>query len=422
MSSCRAVLVLAATAMVAACGKSGSSPGAEREPPPAPPPPAAVDAPPAPAIDVPYELPPAHTIAPLPATPALYVFLRGDGTMRADAAPSFEAAAVVRYYEDLDKLGPRDPDAPPAPASDPGTIGLSAGPRASGQGMGTSGPGFGGSFPSLHFTGERVAPAHARVVVVADRRARNEAVARVVARFPGPVALAVRDPSGAVGALALPLGTGPSAAEASTYRISIDGARAMIMDVPAGTSREVAPDAGGGLDVARLRAEVAAIYASAAGAGATVALDVTSDGPVEPLVAALDAMAGGTAPVGVIARRASGGMRSGRITVPQLRFGNPNIIGTMDKNIIRRFLKRSQGRIKYCYEKQLLLKPGLAGTVTAEFVIGALGDVPSSKASGLDPVVARCIAEVIHGIEFPSAPGAGITKVSYPFTFTPGGG
>jgi hypothetical protein len=117
-----------------------------------------------------------------------------------------------------------------------------------------------------------------------------------------------------------------------------------------------------------------------------------------------------------------GGMRGRTSAVPQVRIGQPNAVGDLDKAIIRRYIKRNISKITYCYEKQLLAKPGLAGTVSTQFFITPNGTVASSNANGVDGEVASCVAGVIKAIEFPKPKGGGGVQVNYPFTFRPTGG
>jgi hypothetical protein len=116
-----------------------------------------------------------------------------------------------------------------------------------------------------------------------------------------------------------------------------------------------------------------------------------------------------------------GGMRGRSAAVPTVSIGQPNAQGDLDKAIIRRYIKRNIQKITYCYEKQLLAKPGLSGTVSTQFFITPNGNVASSSGSGVDPEVANCVADVIKGIEFPKPKGGGGVQVNYPFTFRPAG-
>ncbi|MBE7449953.1 MAG: AgmX/PglI C-terminal domain-containing protein [Kofleriaceae bacterium] len=117
-----------------------------------------------------------------------------------------------------------------------------------------------------------------------------------------------------------------------------------------------------------------------------------------------------------------GGMRGRQSNVPQVRIGQPQSVGDLDKAIIRRYIKRNIQKITYCYEKQLLARPGLEGTVSTQFFISPNGTVASSNASGVDSEVASCVAAVIKAIEFPKPKGGGGVQVNYPFNFRPTGG
>jgi len=116
-----------------------------------------------------------------------------------------------------------------------------------------------------------------------------------------------------------------------------------------------------------------------------------------------------------------GGMRGRTAAVPTVSIGQPNAQGDLDKAIIRRYIKRNIQKIQYCYEKELLAKPGLAGTVSTQFFITPNGTVASSTGSGVDGNVASCVAGVIKDIEFPKPKGGGGVQVNYPFTFRPAG-
>jgi hypothetical protein len=112
-----------------------------------------------------------------------------------------------------------------------------------------------------------------------------------------------------------------------------------------------------------------------------------------------------------------GGMRGRRAAAPEVRIGNATTTGDLDKNIIRRYIRRKLPQIKYCYEKQLLVKPGLAGTVNSAFQISPQGSVLNSSASGVSNDVSSCVADVIKTIQFPKPKGGGLVQVRYPFTF-----
>jgi hypothetical protein len=117
----------------------------------------------------------------------------------------------------------------------------------------------------------------------------------------------------------------------------------------------------------------------------------------------------------------SGGSIGRPTDLPTVAIGQPLATGDLDKAIIRRYIKRHINKISYCYEKVLLEKPGLKGTVSAQFLISVTGTVTSATASGVDDEVASCVAGVIKNIEFPKPKDGGVVQVNYPFTFRPAG-
>ncbi|MDB4959100.1 MAG: putative signal peptide protein [Myxococcales bacterium] len=116
-----------------------------------------------------------------------------------------------------------------------------------------------------------------------------------------------------------------------------------------------------------------------------------------------------------------GGMRGHTVAVPSISVGQPMASGDLDQSMIRRYIKRHINKISYCYEKQLLARPTLAGSVSVSFMIAPGGFVEESTATGFDTDVASCIAAVIKQIEFPKAENGGRVLVHYPLTFRPAG-
>ncbi len=108
-------------------------------------------------------------------------------------------------------------------------------------------------------------------------------------------------------------------------------------------------------------------------------------------------------------------------TTPSTDIGRPIIGGDLDRSIIRRYIRQNIDKISYCYERQLLAKPGLGGTVSIQFLISGNGSVQASSGSGLDSEVAGCVAGVIKNIKFPAPKNGGNVQVNYPFNFHPAG-
>jgi len=116
-------------------------------------------------------------------------------------------------------------------------------------------------------------------------------------------------------------------------------------------------------------------------------------------------------------RGGHGGLRNHTTQAPPLVMGNPTPTPGLDRAIIKRYIKRASAKITYCYEKQLLAHPGLAGELTVQFFINPTGSVGSSTGAGFDNEVASCVAGVIKDIGFPKTESGGGVQVNYPFTF-----
>lgn len=422
-------------AAMSACGKGdrgdpGTSASGSVAQAPTPPP---IDAAVAPPLDVPFQLPEAHTLARLPEKPAAYIFVAADSKMRVGATPSWAAATEAAGLDAVVKLVPPNPNQPLLP-DDPngtsGTIGtgnygpLNGGRYSAGQGtgfgMGTSG-GYGiggarGSYLAFSLRGKRADPATARIVIVADRATSISNVASMVVVLNEPIAVAVRGANGD-GALAVTLERG-AASDGAQYLVMLGSVDADIVASPGTGGVQMPPAPTGAIANTALEKTIADLLAAPGGAGATVSLQLTTHALHADLVLGIDAVASGTQAIPVSVRAGSYGLRSRNDGLPQVRIGQPNSMGSMDKAIIRRYIKRNIQKLSYCYEKELLVKPGLEGTVTVEFVIGPNGNVVQSKATGMNNKVASCIAEVIKAIEFPKD-GGGINQVTYPFTFRP---
>ncbi|MCK6552533.1 AgmX/PglI C-terminal domain-containing protein, partial [Myxococcota bacterium] len=102
--------------------------------------------------------------------------------------------------------------------------------------------------------------------------------------------------------------------------------------------------------------------------------------------------------------------------------GALTIMGSLDKEIIRRVIKEHLAQIRYCYEKELTRTPGLFGKVSTEFVISAQGTVQSAEVKKGDSTlnndeVERCITSKIRTWVFPKPKGGGVVVVKYPFIF-----
>ncbi len=104
--------------------------------------------------------------------------------------------------------------------------------------------------------------------------------------------------------------------------------------------------------------------------------------------------------------------------VPDPKPLNPTTDGELDRSIIRRYIQRKIRTIRNCYERELLARPELRGTLTARFIITGTGSVIGSSASGMNSSgLHSCVASVMSTIKFPKTEDGGIVKVKYPFRF-----
>ena len=123
--------------------------------------------------------------------------------------------------------------------------------------------------------------------------------------------------------------------------------------------------------------------------------------------------------------RGAGGLGGRRAKAPDVIPGQANVRGSLDKEIIRRIIRRHINEVKYCYEQELLKKPELGGRVVVQFTISAAGQVIASvlQNSTMGNVrVENCVVQAVRRWEFPKPLGGGIVIVSYPFVLTPAGG
>ena len=99
-------------------------------------------------------------------------------------------------------------------------------------------------------------------------------------------------------------------------------------------------------------------------------------------------------------------------------------LGSLDKEIIRRIIRRHINEVKYCYEQELTKKPDLGGRIMVQFTIAASGQVIASVLQNSTMGNARvenCTVQAVRRWEFPKPLGGGIVIVSYPFVLTPAG-
>jgi TonB family protein len=122
--------------------------------------------------------------------------------------------------------------------------------------------------------------------------------------------------------------------------------------------------------------------------------------------------------------RGAGGLRGHRTVGPTIIVGQATVRGSLDREIIRRIIRRHINEVKFCYESELTKKVDLAGRVSVQFTIAGGGQVIASvlQSSTMGNVrVESCVVQAVRRWEFPKPTGGGIVIVSYPFNFQSNG-
>jgi Ca-activated chloride channel homolog len=143
--------------------------------------------------------------------------------------------------------------------------------------------------------------------------------------------------------------------------------------------------------------------------------------PPAPSSASNNALSGDVV-ADINASRTSGtsGMRGRQGRAATFTIPAPDVEGgELHKDIVRRYVRRKQAMLTYCYEKELITSPDLGGTVRATFTISEGGTVSGTAVSGLgNAAVEACIASTLASIEFPR-PRGGPARVTYTFELQP---
>lgn len=96
--------------------------------------------------------------------------------------------------------------------------------------------------------------------------------------------------------------------------------------------------------------------------------------------------------------------------------------GALSGGMIHRAIAVHRNEIRYCYSRQLIAHPQLAGRVTVRFLIAPGGTVKQAVLASSDlgsPAVEDCVVDHVRHWEFPAVPGGDEVVVDYPFLFEP---
>jgi TonB family protein len=132
---------------------------------------------------------------------------------------------------------------------------------------------------------------------------------------------------------------------------------------------------------------------------------------------------GSGAPGGGMYGARAGALKARKAGAPEVVPGTAEVRGSLDKELIRRIIRRHLNEVKFCYEKELTRNPNLQGRVMVQFTISPTGSVVASivQSSTMgNPIVEQCIAAAVRRWEFPK-PQGGIVVVTYPFVLKSAG-
>lgn len=98
--------------------------------------------------------------------------------------------------------------------------------------------------------------------------------------------------------------------------------------------------------------------------------------------------------------------------------------GMLDKEIIRRVIRRHINEVKACYQRELSGDPELEGRIVVRFTIDGSGMVIASERVSStmgNGIVEDCTVQAVKRWQFPKPIGGGMVIVTYPFALTPAG-
>jgi len=117
-----------------------------------------------------------------------------------------------------------------------------------------------------------------------------------------------------------------------------------------------------------------------------------------------------------------GGLGKKSDVQPSISTGPAQVMGSVDKELIRRVIQEHAAQIRYCYEQRLAINPRLSGKVSIKWIINADGSasgaviVHDSGSTTLDDVeVHDCMMKRIQSWQFPKPKGGGMAVITYPW-------
>jgi TonB family protein len=121
--------------------------------------------------------------------------------------------------------------------------------------------------------------------------------------------------------------------------------------------------------------------------------------------------------------RRSAGFETRKTRTPQVLATKAEVVGGLDKDLIRRVVRAHINEVRYCYNQGLAKDANLKGRVAVQFTIGGTGKVTSAVVGETDlkdRAVGSCIAQAVKRWSFPKPASGGAAIVTYPFILQPG--
>lgn len=119
----------------------------------------------------------------------------------------------------------------------------------------------------------------------------------------------------------------------------------------------------------------------------------------------------------------TGGLSGQRGSFPQLIPSHPRVNGSLDKETIRRIIRRHTHEVMDCYEDQLSRTPDFEGSVSVLFTIANSGKVVLSRVESStinNRWVEDCIVVTVRNWKFPKSFDGRESTVGYSFILSPG--
>lgn len=109
--------------------------------------------------------------------------------------------------------------------------------------------------------------------------------------------------------------------------------------------------------------------------------------------------------------------------VPQVREMSIEVTPGLPKEVVRRIVRQSFGRLRLCYERALVTDPALDGEIVTSLTIDASGAVSAASHSGgtaHGPSLGPCVASALRAASFPQPERAPV-QVKLTHRFSRGG-